>query len=253
MLGRCSAGSVDSTTDSRGLGFDTRSSVRAMLGGEESCESGSLESPSTTTYALSPEAERSGEALTPSPDAVGRMRLRPPSFGLYVNESPTLQSGRPPSICSVEVSPAKTSQSPDAAPDSPEANDRPSSSSSPAVQTSLFQPEGGSSSRTYPDYFPAKTDEILPSYSRRWPSSGFTTSPGECWTADTSESPNAGAGSSSLADVLQDDVPSKYFLSPRAAAGILRRVEKRGRALPSHLLAALEAVARTTTTDRPAE
>jgi DNA (cytosine-5)-methyltransferase 1 len=53
--------------------------------------------------------------------------------------------------------------------------------------------------------------------------------------------------------VLQDDVPSKYFLSPRAAAGILRRAEKRGRALPSHLLAALEAVARTTTTDRPAE
>jgi hypothetical protein len=45
-------------------------------------------------------------------------------------------------------------------------------------------------------------------------------------------------------------VPAKYSLSARAATGILRRAEKRGRVLPSHLSAALEAVARTTTTDR---
>jgi hypothetical protein len=130
---------------------------------------------------------------------------------------------------------------------------RPSSSSSHGSQTSLFQPEGTSSSRTFPDYFPAKADEISPSFSRRWPSSGFTTSPGECWTADTSECPSGGGVSSCLADVIQDNVASKYFLSPRAAAGILRRAEKRGRELPSHLLAALEAVARTTTTPKQDE
>jgi hypothetical protein len=47
-------------------------------------------------------------------------------------------------------------------------------------------------------------------------------------------------------------VPARYSLSARAAQGILRRAEKRGRSLPSHLFAALEQVARTTTTDRQA-
>jgi DNA-cytosine methyltransferase len=47
-------------------------------------------------------------------------------------------------------------------------------------------------------------------------------------------------------------VPARYSLSARAARGILRRAEKRGRTLPSHLSAALETVARTTMTDRQA-
>jgi hypothetical protein len=147
-------------------------------------------------------------------------------------------------ISSVAASPAKTSASPDDEPDSP-ANAADSSMSSPESLT-LFSPlADGSSLRTYPDYFPAKADEISPSYSRRWPTSGFTTSPGECWTADTSESPNAGAVSTSLRDVLEEAVPARYFLSPRAAAGILRRAEKRGRELPQHLADALRLVSTT--------
>ena len=98
----------------------------------------------------------------------------------------------------------------------------------------------GSSLRTYPDYFPPTVAEISPSYSRRWPSSGFTTSPGECWTADTSECPSDGAASSSLPDVLEADVHPRFYLSPRAAAGILRRAEKRGKALPEALFTALK-------------
>jgi hypothetical protein len=245
MSDLCSAGSAGSTTDSRGLGFDTRSSVRAILGDEGCSPTGSPASPSTTTYETWVKAQKAHDPddcerweqtdLSPTLDAAG-----------HAARTATL-------IFSAAASPVKTSQSPDNAKDSKPANAQASSSSSPDVQTSLFQPEGGSSLRTFPDYFPARTDEISPSYSRRWPSSGFTTSPGECWTADTSECPNDGAVSSSLADVLQDDVPSKYFLSPKAAAGILRRAEKRGRELPSHLLAALEQVARTTTTDKPAE
>jgi DNA polymerase III epsilon subunit-like protein len=48
----------------------------------------------------------------------------------------------------------------------------------------------------------------------------------------------------SLSDVLETgEVPQRYFLSARACAGILRRAEARGRALPPHLLAALKAVA----------
>jgi hypothetical protein len=153
-------------------------------------------------------------------------------------------SDRIPLIFSAEASPAKTSASPDDEPDSP-ANAQDSSTSSPESLT-LFSPlADGSSLRTYPDYFPANADEIMPSYSRRWPTSGFTTSPGECWTADTSESPNAGAVSTSLRDVLEASVPARYFLSPRAAAGILRRAEKRGRELPQHLADALRLVSTT--------
>ena len=48
---------------------------------------------------------------------------------------------------------------------------------------------------------------------------------------------------STLADILEPSVAPKYFLSPRACAGIIRRAAKRGKALPPHLEAALQAVA----------
>ena len=44
---------------------------------------------------------------------------------------------------------------------------------------------------------------------------------------------------SSLPDVLEATVPSRFFLSPKAAAGILRRARKRGRDLPEPLERAL--------------
>jgi hypothetical protein len=74
------------------------------------------------------------------------------------------------------------------------------------------------------------------------------------WTLNTSEfnhtlvpSPNDGAVCS-LLDVLETDaVPRKYYLSPKACAGILRRAAKRGRALPPLLQQALEHVAQTIT------
>lgn len=43
-----------------------------------------------------------------------------------------------------------------------------------------------------------------------------------------------------LSQVLEtDSIPQKYFLSPKACAGILRRAEKRGKALPPMLYRAL--------------
>lgn len=153
------------------------------------------------------------------------------------------------SMFSAEASrdPAKTSPSPATEQDSP-GTDPASSSSSCESPMTLFGTEDGSSLRMFPDCFPATTDEISPSFSRRWPSSGFTTSPGECWTADTSECPNGGGEFSSLPDVLEAIVPERFYLSQRAAAGILRRAEKRGRELPAHLQAALENLADPTTT-----
>lgn len=40
-------------------------------------------------------------------------------------------------------------------------------------------------------------------------------------------------------------VPRRYFLSARACAGIIRRVERRGKALPRELREALETQIRT--------
>lgn len=121
------------------------------------------------------------------------------------------------------------------------------SSSSPESPMTLFATEDGCCLRTFPDFFPAladlEADETSRSYSRRWPTSGFTTSPGECWTATTSECPSAGDASTSLQDVLLETVPDRFYLSPRAAAGILRRAEKRARALPRPLHRALTELA----------
>ncbi len=43
-----------------------------------------------------------------------------------------------------------------------------------------------------------------------------------------------------LSAVLESDAPPKFSLSARAAAGILRRAEKRGKALPPALKESLE-------------
>ena len=45
---------------------------------------------------------------------------------------------------------------------------------------------------------------------------------------------------SSLSQILQVGVPKKYYLSPRACQGILRRASARGKELPSVLKTALE-------------
>lgn len=65
-----------------------------------------------------------------------------------------------------------------------------------------------------------------------------TALPGESWTPSFGESPNA-AAESFLSWIVEDTAPEKYFLSPKACRGILRRAEKRGKPLPPALLKAL--------------
>jgi DNA-cytosine methyltransferase len=57
-------------------------------------------------------------------------------------------------------------------------------------------------------------------------------------------------GAKSLTEILEppQSVPARYSLSAKAASGILRRAEKRGRTLPAHLEEALARVAGTTET-----
>ena len=62
---------------------------------------------------------------------------------------------------------------------------------------------------------------------------------GESKMLNTGECPSA-AVESSLSQILQDNPPRKYFLSPKACRGILRRARKRGKDMPPMLKEALE-------------
>ena len=73
-----------------------------------------------------------------------------------------------------------------------------------------------------------------------------TVSPGGFWTLNSGEFPNADAAST-LSQILEVNVPSKYFLSSKACEGIIRRAQARGKELPPLLKAALEQQASAST------
>jgi len=140
---------------------------------------------------------------------------------------------------------ARTSRSPD---------DEPDSTASEAVFSSSWRE---SSTLFDPDLFSWKTFRgVNPrtlvgtseSLLARWPNSGLVWPTGFS-TAVSSEcrSDEGGCSSSepSLTEILEppQNVPARYSLSARAATGILRRAEKRGKRLPAHLATALVSVA----------
>ncbi len=61
---------------------------------------------------------------------------------------------------------------------------------------------------------------------------------GSCTTLNISEQ-HSGAGACFLSAILEENVPDKYFLSPKACLGILRRAERRSKDLPPLLKTAL--------------
>ena len=61
---------------------------------------------------------------------------------------------------------------------------------------------------------------------------------GERWTRNIGEYPNV-VKESSLSQILEADVPEKYFLSATACEGVLRRAKRRGKKLPKILENAL--------------
>ena len=95
------------------------------------------------------------------------------------------------------------------------------------------------SSKTFTAFFLATEDEILLSYSRRWMKSGMV-SHGVCLTAKTSESPSNAAASTLLPCMETGEVPEKYYLSPNAATGILRRADRMKRNLGPSFRRSLE-------------
>lgn len=62
---------------------------------------------------------------------------------------------------------------------------------------------------------------------------------GECLTLNFGEYPNV-ERESTLSEILEDNVPGKYSLSPKACLGILRRAKNKNRKLPDNLRIALE-------------
>jgi hypothetical protein len=110
----------------------------------------------------------------------------------------------------------------------------------------------GSSGKTSPAFCRRTEEGLLEPSSGRWANSGMG-GPTESWTRSMCEwtdtlvpSPSDG-GVCSLSHVLEDsrDVPERFYLSPKACVGILRRAERRGKALPPLLLEALRCAARS--------
>ncbi len=244
--------SEDSTTDLIGLGFDTSSSVSRMLTGGMCCEHGGRgcrystmsqpSEPQTFDWQMDGGGDTSwrGGSRAWIHDKPGRTRA--------LGTTKTLAVWIPPeSTSSAEVSPAKTSLSPDNEEGSCTKADDPTCSSSSPGSLSLFDPDGFSS-RTYPVSSLQTAVGTSEQSLERWPTSG-TAWPGGFSTHVSSECRSVdGVCSSSepsLSEILEppQNVPARYSLSARAAQGILRRAEKRGRELPNHLRTALMAVA----------
>ena len=86
---------------------------------------------------------------------------------------------------------------------------------------------------------------ILVHSSGRWANSGMG-GPIGCLMLNTLES-HKDADECLLSDVLEiGNLPQKYYLSPTACQGILRRAEARGKILPTALQKALQATVATT-------
>ena len=62
---------------------------------------------------------------------------------------------------------------------------------------------------------------------------------GRSSTLNTGPAPPSGDAGCSLSLILEENAPDKYFLSPKACEGILRRAKERGKPLPPQLHAAL--------------
>ncbi len=118
------------------------------------------------------------------------------------------------------------------------------------IQLSLF-------GRMYPELFQVTTERILEPRLKKsqtpifqclqvangqpqeWLEGERLTPLGESLMLNIGEYPSV-ENESTLSEILEDNVPEKYYLSPKACLGILRRAKNKGRKLPDNLRIALE-------------
>lgn len=138
-----------------------------------------------------------------------------------------------------EDHPAKASQSQDSARDSKTIDLALHSRISNALNR--FSPNGYCG-KTYLGYCTVTTGKISEHSSQNLMNSGIVYR-GQFWTANGFPY-RKGGGACSLSDILEDgSIQQKYYLSPKACAGILRRARARGKKIPLALEQALETVA----------
>lgn len=149
------------------------------------------------------------------------------------------------------ASPARTSPSPASDEDWPESDPASPTPSSTLWDDTDLAPSSWRTFRASSAPMPAAT---LGRSSASWGNSGMG-GPSGWWTLSGSECPSDEGGCSSspstLSDILMREAPPRYSLSARAAAGIIRRSERRGRELPGELATALEALATQPMPSRP--
>lgn len=150
------------------------------------------------------------------------------------------------SMFSQEERPAKVSAWPDFARG---LLTRAETSCSPSLRSLVDTGLDGSFGKTSLASCPATEDGTLAPFSGAWGNAGMG-GPTASWTLSMSEHPAFPApcrndgGVCSLSDILETgDLPQRFFLSPKACRGILRRADARGKSLPPSLAAALAAVA----------
>lgn len=118
------------------------------------------------------------------------------------------------------------------------------------IQLSLF-------GRMYPELFQVTTERILEPCLKKsqtpifqclqvangqpqeWLEGERLTPLGESLMLNIGEYPSV-ENESTLSEILEDNVPEKYYLSPKACLGILRRAKNKGRKLPDNLRIVLE-------------
>lgn len=137
----------------------------------------------------------------------------------------------------VEDSPAKTSASPENDVDLMAIALASGLSFSESLTTLSLS---GSLLKTCQVYSLAPEGEILPSSFNGWRSAGMAWG-GECLTVKASDLPSD-AKECLLSEVLEPHTDARYYLSPKACAGILRRADARGKVIPEPLRSALWAV-----------
>ena len=224
MSAQPSQESADLTSDLSGPVCASCGRQRSMSGAGECCAGIGPTQTSMTTFAPSLAAPLTkGSAASPGVNAPGRRQED--DVNLVATSSQA-------------DSPAKTSPSPASGQDS-QASGQDSSLSSPGSQMSFDHV--GSSLRTSLGSSPLPTEETWESFSQRWPKSG-TAFPGGWSTLGSSESPSD-AVECLLSDVLEMTVSERFALSARAAKGILRRADARGKTLPVELEQALRELA----------
>lgn len=173
----------------------------------------------------------------------GRGHGVPTIFPMAMETEP-MQESLPLLTSSAEDSHAKTSRWLDAVRDWLERDPDYSTSSCALLVSSL---PVGFSSRTSLAFSRRTKEGTWEPSSGRWGTSGMG-GPTGCLTLNTSDHPSDGSVCS-LSDILEARVPRKFFLSPKACRGILRRAAKRGKELPPSLKSALERTATGTETE----